>query len=220
DGDNFYMLRFLVYEMPSNNMEEVFELFSVNGGYNLSEIKNKIYPLEQRLKGDNPILYTSLASEPNQVISYENDYSLIDDFPSGSFDIDNNNCEHFANRCVLGMNVSELNDKREGKKYRNINIQENLNDTNSRLEYLGSYPSSKINEINSYKTYQPQGILMEDRIEVSPKEEWNEVLSVLKGEKKDEPQDNPSTNPLLPQKQPFYQSKTFWFLVVGVVVVS
>ncbi|CFW92840.1 protein of unknown function [endosymbiont DhMRE of Dentiscutata heterogama] len=56
------------------------------------------------------------------------------------------------------------------------------------------------------------------------REEWDEVLSVLKGEKKDKPQDNPPqdnppTNPSLPQKQPFYQSKTFWFLVVGIVVV-
>lgn len=297
DGDNFYMLRFLIYEMPSSNMEEIFEIFPVCGSYNLSEIKDKISLLEQRLKGNHPILYKELDLKPELNILYDNDYSLPRDFPSvwidwvvkrieidlfsvlnawgnpddyfkpldivklfvgdsetnyfsknekmrhtcvylgnkkvahvlggnqvkidvwrnfltvilpsaakphkmiryhpvvafkrpekvvehvarcsqtpagycdvkGSFSISNNNCEHFANRCVLGMNFSELNDKREDKTSRKIDIQSSLNETNSRLDYLGSYPSNKISEINNCKAYHPQGIPMEGRIEVSPK---------------------------------------------------
>ena len=105
-----------------------------------------------------------------------------------------NNCEHFANRCVLGLNFSELEEKKAEEKYgtkreRELNIPEHLNDTKQVLDVLIDNASwSKINDrndrINEIKEYRRNSgyesfDVMRDRynmyetcIEVQPKSKY------------------------------------------------
>src|SRR5205085_12271601 len=58
------------------------------------------------------------------------------------FSIDDNNCENFTNRCVLGINFSQLAEtKREKNKgtprKRELNVEEQLNKTKSDLDGVG-----------------------------------------------------------------------------------
>lgn len=104
----------------------------------------------------------------------------------GNFGIDRNNCESFANRCVLGLNFSELADKRGGKSSRSINFKEHLDETSRDLDNLASYPSSKISDIKVYRSQgidnrgqrsvDREGIEMQNCIEVQPKE-WYRLNS-------------------------------------------
>nr|CAG8570167.1 2921_t:CDS:2 [Entrophospora candida] len=89
-----------------------------------------------------------------------------------------NNCESFANRCVLGLNFSEMNDRRNQKTSREIRVEEEVTKTNSRLDKLVSEtPWHEVNRVRQYLKnggYESfdanrDGISMEDRIEVQPK---------------------------------------------------
>ena len=100
-----------------------------------------------------------------------------------------NNCEHFVNRCVLGLNFSELEEKKAEEKYgtkreRELNIAKHLNDTKRDLDSLvNNVPWSKVNDrnnrINEIKEYRRNsgyenfdvmrdGIKMDSCIEVQP----------------------------------------------------
>src|SRR5438132_11847204 len=57
------------------------------------------------------------------------------------FSIYDNNCENFTNRCVLGINFSQLAETKKEKKdgtpkKRELNIEEQLNKTKSDLDAL------------------------------------------------------------------------------------
>lgn len=92
-----------------------------------------------------------------------------------------NNCEHFVNRAVLGLNFSELSSRRargwSGSKFDSVSSQ--LSQNESTLGSLTSYtPYSKINEINGYRnqgisnsgqsSVMRDGVQMQERIEVKP----------------------------------------------------
>jgi hypothetical protein len=102
--------------------------------------------------------------------------SLFDDKGDGS-----NNCENFTNACVLGLNFSELADRRGGRDHGYIFSSTRCTEgTNKKLDALTSYtPYSKIREIEGYKNQgkinrEPrevlrEGIKMENYIEIEPK---------------------------------------------------
>jgi len=101
----------------------------------------------------------------NNYYSIKSEFNVLDDGDQRA-----NNCECFVNRCVLGLNFSELADIRNGKSSREINTRQKLEETNYALDRLTSYPSYKIREIEGYtNVYHPQGIDMESYIEVQPK---------------------------------------------------
>ena len=93
---------------------------------------------------------------------------------SWGFDIMKNNCEHFANKCVYGVDLSEHVEMKKasgGQTQKQLNGSQNLlseiSQVDSRLDNSVSYtPYSKINEIESYKVYHLEGIEMECSIEV------------------------------------------------------
>jgi len=91
-----------------------------------------------------------------------------------------NNCENFTNRCVLGLDFSELNERKKdaSSRARELNIQENLGKTNYQLDKLTSYiPWTTINKIkehrrsSGYENFEimRDGIKMDACIEVQPK---------------------------------------------------
>jgi hypothetical protein len=98
----------------------------------------------------------------------------------GNFSIEKNNCENFANRCVLGLNFSELADRRKAKSNNSISLSYELEKTNNQLDSLSSYPSSAISEIEDYRNrgnenriarkVDREGIEMQNCIEVHPKD--------------------------------------------------
>jgi hypothetical protein len=62
-----------------------------------------------------------------------------------------NNCEHFVNRCVLGLDFSELVDIESGELKREFNLEQELGKNNSRLFVLCEQISCEIiNEISNY----------------------------------------------------------------------
>jgi len=100
------------------------------------------------------------------------------------FSINDNNCENFTNRCVLGLDFSQLAETKKEKKdgtprKRELNIEEQLNKTKGDLDALNNYntPWSRINEINGYRRasgYESfdvnrDGVRMETNVEVQPK---------------------------------------------------
>lgn len=101
----------------------------------------------------------------------------------GDFSIYKNNCENFTNRCVLGIDFSQLAETKKEKKdgtprKRELDIEEQLNKTKEKLDNLtNSPPWNKISEIQRYRRgsgYESfdinrDGIRMEERIEVQPK---------------------------------------------------
>jgi hypothetical protein len=101
---------------------------------------------------------------------------------SGSFSIykncgeGSNNCENFVNVCVLGVNFSELAARRQSEDIIGnlICLGQQLFETSIQLDNLAHESSivNRVREINGYKNsvYYHQGIKMEARIEVQPKE--------------------------------------------------
>jgi hypothetical protein len=97
----------------------------------------------------------------------------------GNFSIGGNNCENFANRCVLGLNFSELADIRNKKISRSFDLDSELRDTNNQLGGLSAYPTITIGNIESYvkrgnenrvaRKVDREGIEMQNCIEVQPK---------------------------------------------------
>ncbi|RHZ35421.1 lecithin retinol acyltransferase family protein [endosymbiont GvMRE of Glomus versiforme] len=97
---------------------------------------------------------------------------------SWRFDIIKNNCEHFANKCIYSINISEHMEMKKNPEQNYTRKQLNgspsmsseINRTDNTLDDSVSYrPQSKIDKINNYKVYHPQGIDMECSIEVSPR---------------------------------------------------
>ena len=104
----------------------------------------------------------------------------------GDFDFFINNCEHFANRCVVGLDFSELGEKLQEKekgikRERELNITEHLGKTKSKLDELGDNVSrsgvndtkNKIREYrrgSGYENFEVMrdGIKMDACIEVQP----------------------------------------------------
>src|SRR5437764_583411 len=88
-----------------------------------------------------------------------------------------NNCEHFANKCVYGVDLSEHVEMKKaggGQTQKQLdgsqNLSSEISQVDSRLDNSVSYkPQSKISEIGNYKVYHSQGIDMECSIEVSPR---------------------------------------------------
>ncbi|CAI2197388.1 123_t:CDS:1 [Funneliformis geosporum] len=78
-----------------------------------------------------------------------------------------NNCEHFANRCVLGLDYSELTDKKKGYLERTFDFITELRKNKNKLDNLafGEQINDKRNEINSYYI-KSRVAKMESRIEV------------------------------------------------------
>jgi len=91
------------------------------------------------------------------------------------YDLENNNCKHMVNKCVLGLNFSEL---AETEKYKNsytkeLNIPEKLNETNREFDRKYNYIVSA-SEIRGYGErafdVNRDGVNMFDTcIEVQPK---------------------------------------------------
>ena len=80
------------------------------------------------------------------------------------FNIYDNNCENFTNRCVLGINFSQLTERKNEEKYgtprmKELNVEEHLNNTKRDLDGVGRNLSwsqvndrnSRINEIKEYR---------------------------------------------------------------------
>lgn len=90
-----------------------------------------------------------------------------------SFNIVNNNCEHFANKCVLGLDFSEHAEMKQAEKFSNYSKKPTSGyfyipgDIRS---HSSNYSWSKKSELEGYKTYHNEGINMEAeaRIEVRP----------------------------------------------------
>jgi len=58
------------------------------------------------------------------------------------FNIYDNNCENFTNRCVLGINFSQLTERKNEEKYgtprmKELNVEEHLNNTKRDLDGVG-----------------------------------------------------------------------------------
>lgn len=96
---------------------------------------------------------------------------------SWKFDIRENNCEHFANKCVLGLNLSEhveMKKPERGYSQKQLNgspsLSSETSQTNSSLDSLIGYnPSYRISKIKEHNTHHFGGIDMECSIEVSPR---------------------------------------------------
>ena len=108
----------------------------------------------------------------------------------GNFDIYVNNCENFTNRCVIGLDFSQLTERKNEEIYgtpkkEELNVEEQLNKTKGKLDALTSYDDTPRNKINEIKSYQNQGfdvmrdgIKMEARVEVQPKSSlWNDYTN-------------------------------------------
>ena len=116
---------------------------------------------------------------------------------SGNFSVwrddsgNSNNCENFTNVCALGLNFSELDDRKDNE-IRNsesdgimIEVGSSIKETTRKLDNLTTYtPYSKMNDIKGYidqgnskrmDTYvDREGIEMDEIIEVQPKSDYNE----------------------------------------------
>ena len=95
-----------------------------------------------------------------------------------------NNCESFVNRCVLGLDFSELDDMRRRQKERNLAGLKTFMNENIIMfnKFNISAPLEKINEVAGYGTQavatisfgkmenqaQREGIKMQSRIETRP----------------------------------------------------
>src|SRR6185436_10704247 len=133
----------------------------------------RYHPVIAFKRNDKIIEHISKCVEgKSEYFNIKSDFSVLDDGERRA-----NNCECLVNRCVLGLNFSELVDRRNGKSFRSLNIQEELNN-NRQLNNLTSYPSDKIRKIKEYiqnSGYENfnvmrDGINMyEARIEVQPK---------------------------------------------------
>lgn len=82
NGDGNYGVWLIVYEMPSQQMEEIIQKFGITGysgyQYDLDRAKNRAWEIVGQAKGDNPILFT----EPSALnINYKDNYYSIN-FPS------------------------------------------------------------------------------------------------------------------------------------------
>lgn len=84
NGDGDYSVWLLVYEMPSQQMNEVIEKFGVTGysssgyRYDLEKAKDRAWEIVEKVRGDNPILFT----EPLAItVRYDDNY-YSSNFPS------------------------------------------------------------------------------------------------------------------------------------------
>jgi len=92
---------------------------------------------------------------------------------NSEYNIINNNCEHMVNKCVLGIDFSELADRKNSKSSREINTQQNLDKTNEEFDKKYNYKGN-ISEIKGYGEQafdvNRDGINMYDSfVEVQPK---------------------------------------------------
>lgn len=92
---------------------------------------------------------------------------------SRSFDMESNNCEHFANKCVLGLDFSEHVEMKKADKLSRYDKKPTSGYfyiPSDMKNHTGNYSWSKKNEIENYKVSHSEGITMEAeaRIEVSP----------------------------------------------------
>jgi len=83
--------------------------------------------------------------------SFHSKISSVSPEYNSEYNINNNNCEHMVNKCVLGLNFSEL---AETEKYKNsytkeLNIPEKLDETNREFDRKYNYKGS-ISEIRGY----------------------------------------------------------------------
>lgn len=117
----------------------------------------------------------------------EGETNYYDNLKKGPFRIrvdsdgNSNNCESFVNRCVLGLNFSELAERKKennNSRVMNLDIEEQLSKTRGDLDSLTSYtPWSTVNEIKGHRrasgyedfTLMRDGIAMESRVEAQPK---------------------------------------------------
>jgi len=142
-------------------------------------------PIEEKIIRYHPVI---AFKNPEEIIRHiakcvEGEANYYSESKKGSFLIfdnsgNSNNCENFVNGCVLGINYSELADRRWNLTSNSFNLQEQINSTNSKLDNLTSYtPWSKISEIKGHRRQagyenfdiNRDGISMEAYVEVQPK---------------------------------------------------
>ncbi|KLL04477.1 MAG: hypothetical protein MRERV_21c030 [Mycoplasmataceae bacterium RV_VA103A] len=91
---------------------------------------------------------------------------------NSEYNINNNNCEHMVNKCVLGLDFSEYAEKRTSRYTRELDIPKKLGETNREFDRKYNYKGS-ISEIRGYgeraSDIMRDGIKMDACIEVQPK---------------------------------------------------
>lgn len=144
-----------------------------------------ITPYKKKMLRYHPVI---AFKKPNEIIKHiancvEKQETYFSSEKKGNFDIEKNNCENFTNRCVFGLNFSELAERRKkdrgGVPKMELNVVESLNNTKRDLDNLTSYtPTYTINKIRECRrvggyeipNVNRDGINMYDAyIEVQPK---------------------------------------------------
>src|SRR5581483_2699834 len=102
--------------------------------------KNKVVEHIAKSITNTGVYYSRQSKAPSTSSEYNSKYN-----------IENNNCEHMVNKCVLGLNFSEL---AETEKYKNsytkeLNIPEKLGETNREFDRKYNYKGN-ISEIRGY----------------------------------------------------------------------